>query len=73
MKRRKGSFIDSHNTICDLSIWNARAAGISAAEISEGLRRYSKYQANQGKIYIDSTILRLVHGNYPFSYKAKLE
>jgi DNA excision repair protein ERCC-3 len=30
--------------ITPLSIWNARAAGISAAEISEGLRRYSKYQ-----------------------------
>jgi DNA excision repair protein ERCC-3 len=30
--------------ITPLSIWNARAAGISAAEINEGLRRYSKYQ-----------------------------
>jgi len=30
--------------ITPLSIWNARAAGISAAEISEGLRRFSKYQ-----------------------------
>ena len=30
--------------ITPLSIWNARAAGISAAEISEGLQRFSKYQ-----------------------------
>ncbi|MDB4444573.1 helicase-associated domain-containing protein, partial [bacterium] len=30
--------------ITPLSIWNARAAGISAAEIGEGLRRFSKYQ-----------------------------
>ncbi len=30
--------------ITPLSIWNARAAGISAAEISEGLCRFSKYQ-----------------------------
>jgi hypothetical protein len=30
--------------ITPLSIWNARAAGISAAEISEGLYRFSKYQ-----------------------------
>ena len=30
--------------ITPLSIWNARAAGISAAEINEGLRRFSKYQ-----------------------------
>ncbi|MGD8209314.1 MAG: helicase-associated domain-containing protein [Desulfobacterales bacterium] len=30
--------------ITPLSIWNARAAGISAAEISKGLRRFSKYQ-----------------------------
>lgn len=30
--------------ITPLSIWNARAAGISAAEINEGLCRFSKYQ-----------------------------
>ena len=30
--------------ITPLSIWNARAAGISAAEINEGLQRFSKYQ-----------------------------
>jgi DNA excision repair protein ERCC-3 len=28
--------------ITPLSIWNARAAGISAAEIGEGLHRFSK-------------------------------
>ena len=30
--------------ITPLSIWNARAAGISAADISKGLQKFSKYQ-----------------------------